>query len=141
MVIEFTWSSRRRKEGARKVERGALQALGGGGAAATLCIEPGRFLHTKRAPSFVFSSVTWAHSQVWTILEMKVFLLKLEIEFCLYLPPHLLPNTIHGGLGHNKWWTQLRIEILLNQCQWMQLNFSFFFQSVLNFDSLQCIPQ
>ncbi len=36
---------------------------------------------------------------------------KIRKKLCLYLPPHLLPNTIHGGLGQIKWWTQLRIEI------------------------------
>jgi hypothetical protein len=27
---------------------------------------------------------------------------KIRKKLCLYLPPDLLPNTIHGGLGQNK---------------------------------------
>jgi hypothetical protein len=59
------------------VARGLLHALGGVG---TLCIEPGRFLHSKRRDlthsqvwTLFFRDLT--HSQVWTILEMKVFFL------------------------------------------------------------------
>jgi hypothetical protein len=63
--------------------------------------------------------------QVWTILEMKVFLLEFfKKKFVSIFHPISYLLTIHGGLGQNRWWTQLRIESLLSQ--WMQLSFSFF---------------
>lgn len=113
MVIEFTWSNRRRKEGARKVARGALHALGGWGRCALNLVD---FCIQSALPPLSFLPWLDPHPSLdYSGNEGLSF--KIRKKLCLYLPPHLLPPHNSGGLGQNRWWTQLRIEIRsANEC-------------------------